>query len=247
MAKLKVEACNWIDDLEESLCNLFSTKEREKITTGSRITHSHKAIVPANAQEAATAYEKYFKSQNDPITTEDDLIDIFQHTEAVKQAYQNEKVYLQQLHNTTLALQKDTTVQDNLAMLCKQNDAISKKTDELEAWKKQFDIAQENCFKESEKKMKKQFKKWEERINEKFKDISTTMEKNQETIMTAIQSKNSVVQEQINQLVQSVMVLGNSMKKHQGQVDSLRKHDEDKSDQLDGVKHACWGSNNVYN
>eukprot|EP00957_Ditylum_brightwellii_P195194 14871721-Ditylum_brightwellii.AAC.1 len=68
------------------------------------------------------------------------------------------------------------------------------------------------------------------------------MEKNQETIMTVIQSKNSAVQEQINQLVQSVMVLGNSMKNQQGQVDSLCKQREDESDQLDGVKGACWDS-----
>eukprot|EP00957_Ditylum_brightwellii_P007289 554109-Ditylum_brightwellii.AAC.1 len=71
--------------------------------------------------------------------------------------------------------------------------------------------------------MKKQFEKQEERIDEKFNDISTAMEKSQETIMTMIQSKNSDVQEQINQLVQSLMVLGNSMKKQQGQVDSLCK------------------------
>eukprot|EP00957_Ditylum_brightwellii_P066125 5016571-Ditylum_brightwellii.AAC.1 len=91
------------------------------------------------------------------------LQDIFQRTEAVKQAYQNEKATLQQLQDTTSTLQKNTTVQDNL----------------------------EKCFKESEKKTKKRFGKQEERIDEKFKDISTTMEKNQETIMTAIQSKNS--------------------------------------------------------
>eukprot|EP00957_Ditylum_brightwellii_P076839 5840322-Ditylum_brightwellii.AAC.1 len=70
------------------------------------------------------------------------------------------------------------------------------------------------------------------------------MEKNQETIMTTIQSKNSDVQEQINRLVQSVMILGNLMKKQQGQVDSLHKRQEDKSDQLDSVKQACWDLNN---
>eukprot|EP00957_Ditylum_brightwellii_P124821 9514683-Ditylum_brightwellii.AAC.1 len=74
--------------------------------------------------------------------------------------------------------------------------------------------------------MKEQFEKQEERIDDKFIDISTAMEKNQEIIMTAIQSKNSNVEEQINQLVQSVMVLDNLMKKQQGQ--------------LDGVKQACW-------
>eukprot|EP00957_Ditylum_brightwellii_P127638 9734070-Ditylum_brightwellii.AAC.1 len=70
------------------------------------------------------------------------------------------------------------------------------------------------------------------------------MEKTQETIMIAIQSKNSDVQEQNNQLVQSVMDLGNLMKKPQGQVDSLCKWQEDKFDQLDGVKQASWDSTN---
>eukprot|EP00957_Ditylum_brightwellii_P055008 4169793-Ditylum_brightwellii.AAC.1 len=276
MVKLKVEACKWIDDLEESLCNFFSTKEREKITTGSRITCSYKAIVLENAQEAATVHEKYFESQNDPIIIEDDLISvysqtattanatvssisgltaqtnqtlqhIFQRTKAVKKAYQNEKASLQQLQDITLALQKDTTVQENLAMVCKQTNAISKKTDELEAWKKQFDVAQEKHFKDMEKKMKKLFEKQEEHINENFKDISTIMEKNQETIMTVIQSKNSDDQEQINQLVQSVIVLGNSMKKQQRQVDSLQKSHEDKSNHLDSAKRTQWGLNNEYN
>eukprot|EP00957_Ditylum_brightwellii_P163478 12446461-Ditylum_brightwellii.AAC.1 len=61
--------------------------------------------------------------------------------------------------------------------------------------------------------------------------MSKAMEKNQETIMTAIQSKKSDVQEQINQLVQSVMVLGNLLKKQQGPVDSFCKHCEEESDQ----------------
>eukprot|EP00957_Ditylum_brightwellii_P102267 7795486-Ditylum_brightwellii.AAC.1 len=172
MATLKVEACKWIYDLEESLSNLFLTKEMEKITTCSGITCSYKAVVSENAKEAATAYKKYFKIQNDPITIEDDLIvnkedqlekcwqepprsvysqtattanatvssvsgltastnqtlqDIFQQTKAVKIAYQNKKVSLQQMHNTTMALQTDTTTQDNLAMLCKQTGCHFKK------------------------------------------------------------------------------------------------------------------------
>eukprot|EP00957_Ditylum_brightwellii_P135459 10327874-Ditylum_brightwellii.AAC.1 len=36
------------------------------------------------------------------------------------------------------------------------------------------------------------------------------------------------------------------MKKQQGQVDSLQKYCEDKSDQLDGIKCARWGSNDEY-
>eukprot|EP00957_Ditylum_brightwellii_P145055 11047757-Ditylum_brightwellii.AAC.1 len=67
--------------------------------------------------------------------------------------------------------------------------------------------------------MKKRFKKQEERIDEKFKDISVTMEKNQESLLTAFQTQNSEVQDQLNQLVQSVM-----------------KADDDPSE---GVKCAC--------
>eukprot|EP00957_Ditylum_brightwellii_P000212 16729-Ditylum_brightwellii.AAC.1 len=74
MAVLKGEGCKWIDDLEESLGNLFLTNEIKKNTTGSGTTRSYKAIVSENAKEAATAYEKYFKSQNDPIIIKDDFI-----------------------------------------------------------------------------------------------------------------------------------------------------------------------------
>eukprot|EP00957_Ditylum_brightwellii_P077379 5879709-Ditylum_brightwellii.AAC.1 len=42
------------------------------------------------------------------------------------------------------------------------------------------------------------------------------------------------------------MVLGNLIKKQQGQVDFLRKHCKDKFDQLDGVKRTCWDSNDKY-
>eukprot|EP00957_Ditylum_brightwellii_P031043 2352480-Ditylum_brightwellii.AAC.1 len=55
------------------------------------------------------------------------LQDIVKRTETVKQAYQNDKASLQKLQDKTSALQKDTTVQDNLAILCKQIDAITKK------------------------------------------------------------------------------------------------------------------------
>eukprot|EP00957_Ditylum_brightwellii_P079455 6042365-Ditylum_brightwellii.AAC.1 len=46
----------------------------DKITTGSRITCSYKAIVLENSKEVATAYKQYFKSQNDPIFIEDKFI-----------------------------------------------------------------------------------------------------------------------------------------------------------------------------
>eukprot|EP00957_Ditylum_brightwellii_P159789 12162288-Ditylum_brightwellii.AAC.1 len=86
---------------------------------------------------------------------------------------------LQQLHETTIAQQHDTTVQDNIALL-----------------------PQKTRFKDSEKEMKKQFERQEESIYGKFKDMNTVVEKNQESIMNAIETKNSVVQTQIDQLGQ---------------------------------------------
>eukprot|EP00957_Ditylum_brightwellii_P118720 9054904-Ditylum_brightwellii.AAC.1 len=71
--------------------------------------------------------------------------------------------------------------------------------------------------------MKKRFEKQEERIDEKFQDISAMMEKNQESLLTAFQTQKSEVQNQLNQLVQSVMVIGNLTKKQQGQINSLSK------------------------
>eukprot|EP00957_Ditylum_brightwellii_P068301 5185379-Ditylum_brightwellii.AAC.1 len=81
--------------------------------------------------------------------------DIVKCTETVENEYKKDKASLQELKETTSAIQNDTTVQDNLALLREQTASISKKTDELEAWKKQFDEAQEQRFKESKKKMKK--------------------------------------------------------------------------------------------
>eukprot|EP00957_Ditylum_brightwellii_P183099 13946000-Ditylum_brightwellii.AAC.1 len=87
--------------------------------------------------------------------------------------------------------------------------------------------------------MKKQFEKQEECIDEKFKDISATMEKNQESLLTAFQTQKSGVQDQLNQLIQSVMVIGNSMKKQQGQIDSFSKQQRADDDPSKGVKQAC--------
>eukprot|EP00957_Ditylum_brightwellii_P072362 5499540-Ditylum_brightwellii.AAC.1 len=53
--------------------------------------------------------------------------------ETVEKAYQEDRVTLQQLQETMTALQHNTTVQDNLALLCEQTESISQKTDELEA------------------------------------------------------------------------------------------------------------------
>eukprot|EP00957_Ditylum_brightwellii_P050713 3845554-Ditylum_brightwellii.AAC.1 len=60
--------------------------------------------------------------------------------------------------------------------------------------------------------------------------------------MNAINSKNSIVQAQIDQLVKSVLVLNTSMKKQQGQVDSLQKRCEEEVEQSEGAKHARCGS-----
>eukprot|EP00957_Ditylum_brightwellii_P008467 642051-Ditylum_brightwellii.AAC.1 len=69
------------------------------------------------------------------------------------------------------------------------------------------------------------------------------MEKNQESILEAFQNQKSAVQDQLNQLIQSFMVIGNSMKKQQGQIDSLSKHQKADDDPVDGVKHAHKDSN----
>eukprot|EP00957_Ditylum_brightwellii_P036185 2741049-Ditylum_brightwellii.AAC.1 len=74
------------------------------------------------------------------------LQDIVIHTETGGKAYQEGKARLQQLQETTTTLQHDTTVQYNIALLCKQTKSISHKTNNLEAWKVQFDVAQEKML-----------------------------------------------------------------------------------------------------
>eukprot|EP00957_Ditylum_brightwellii_P141418 10774794-Ditylum_brightwellii.AAC.1 len=86
--------------------------------------------------------------------------------------------------------------------------------------------------------MKKRFEKQEEHIDEIFKDISATMEKNQESLLTAFQTQKSEVHDQLNQLVQSVMVIGNSMKKQQGQINLLSKHQKADDDPSKDVMRA---------
>eukprot|EP00957_Ditylum_brightwellii_P198415 15120373-Ditylum_brightwellii.AAC.1 len=63
--------------------------------------------------------------------------------------------------------------------------------------------------------MKKRFDKQEERINNKFNDMSKAMEKNQASLLTALDNKNSEFQDRLNQMMQSVMVLTNSLDKQQ--------------------------------
>eukprot|EP00957_Ditylum_brightwellii_P202056 15328391-Ditylum_brightwellii.AAC.2 len=72
---LKDAACAWIDELEESLSNLFSPTEIDKITTGAKITRSYKATSSEHAKDATAAYENCFKSQNNPINVDAEHID----------------------------------------------------------------------------------------------------------------------------------------------------------------------------
>eukprot|EP00957_Ditylum_brightwellii_P142346 10844774-Ditylum_brightwellii.AAC.1 len=59
--ELKAKTCAWIDELEDSLSNLFLPAEIDKITTGAKITRSYKTTSSENAKDAAAAYENYFK------------------------------------------------------------------------------------------------------------------------------------------------------------------------------------------
>eukprot|EP00957_Ditylum_brightwellii_P167691 12765637-Ditylum_brightwellii.AAC.1 len=72
MAKYKDEACQWINNLEKSLCNLFSLDEIDKITSGSWITRIYKLVASENAKGAAMAYENILASQNIALNAEDD-------------------------------------------------------------------------------------------------------------------------------------------------------------------------------
>eukprot|EP00957_Ditylum_brightwellii_P082004 6235727-Ditylum_brightwellii.AAC.1 len=83
------------------------------------------------------------------------LQDTMKCTETVKNEYKKVKASLQELMETTSAIQNNTTVHNNLALLQEQTTSISKNPNELEAWKQQFNAAQEQRVKESEKKMKK--------------------------------------------------------------------------------------------
>eukprot|EP00957_Ditylum_brightwellii_P146911 11184930-Ditylum_brightwellii.AAC.1 len=71
------------------------------------------------------------------------LQDIVKRTETVENKYKKDKASLKELVETTSAMQNNTTVHNNLALLQEQTASISKKTDELEAWKQQFNAAQE--------------------------------------------------------------------------------------------------------
>eukprot|EP00957_Ditylum_brightwellii_P032963 2499481-Ditylum_brightwellii.AAC.1 len=73
--------------------------------------------------------------------------------------------------------------------------------------------------------MKKWFEKQEEHIDEKFKDISVTMEKNQESLLTAFQTKKS----------------------EQGQINSLSKRQKADDNPSEGVKRACKDTSDLDN
>eukprot|EP00957_Ditylum_brightwellii_P080086 6090633-Ditylum_brightwellii.AAC.1 len=72
MAKYKAEACQWIDNLEESLCNLFSSGEIDKITTGSQITHSYELVASEYTKDTTMAYKNFLASQNIVLNAEDE-------------------------------------------------------------------------------------------------------------------------------------------------------------------------------
>eukprot|EP00957_Ditylum_brightwellii_P128853 9829544-Ditylum_brightwellii.AAC.1 len=72
MAKYKAKAFQWIDNLEEFLCDLFPPDEIDKITTGSQITCSYKLVASEYAKDAAMAYENFLASQNIVLNAEDE-------------------------------------------------------------------------------------------------------------------------------------------------------------------------------
>eukprot|EP00957_Ditylum_brightwellii_P186040 14164605-Ditylum_brightwellii.AAC.1 len=71
MAEFKDEAYQWIDNLEESLCNLSLFTEIDRITTGSWITRSYKSVASENAKDAAIAYKNFLGNQNLVLNIED--------------------------------------------------------------------------------------------------------------------------------------------------------------------------------
>eukprot|EP00957_Ditylum_brightwellii_P117159 8934778-Ditylum_brightwellii.AAC.1 len=72
MSKYKAKACQWIDNLEESLDNLFPHNKINKITTGSKITHSYKLVESEYTKDAAIAYKNFLASQNIVLNTEEE-------------------------------------------------------------------------------------------------------------------------------------------------------------------------------
>eukprot|EP00957_Ditylum_brightwellii_P130830 9980087-Ditylum_brightwellii.AAC.1 len=72
MAKYKVEACQWINNLEESLCDLFSPDKIDKITTGSKITCSYKLVESEYTKGTDMAYENFLASQNIALNAEEE-------------------------------------------------------------------------------------------------------------------------------------------------------------------------------
>eukprot|EP00957_Ditylum_brightwellii_P008462 641697-Ditylum_brightwellii.AAC.1 len=83
MAEFKDEVCQWINNSEESLCNLFLFAEMDKITTGSRITRSYKLVASENATDAAIAYKNFLASQNIVLNVDDE------HTESQEDYLEN--------------------------------------------------------------------------------------------------------------------------------------------------------------
>eukprot|EP00957_Ditylum_brightwellii_P071864 5462066-Ditylum_brightwellii.AAC.1 len=64
MKHLRKEANTWIDDLGNSIEQLFSQEELNEITTGEGVQRSYRIVASENAQHGAKAYETYLATKN---------------------------------------------------------------------------------------------------------------------------------------------------------------------------------------
>eukprot|EP00957_Ditylum_brightwellii_P072514 5511105-Ditylum_brightwellii.AAC.1 len=64
MKHLRKAATTWIDDLGNSMEQLFSEEELNEITTGEGVQRSYIIVALENAQHGAKAYENYLVTKN---------------------------------------------------------------------------------------------------------------------------------------------------------------------------------------
>eukprot|EP00957_Ditylum_brightwellii_P126735 9659509-Ditylum_brightwellii.AAC.1 len=64
MKHLRDKATAWIDDLGNSMEQLFSQEELNEITTGEGVQRIYRIVALENAQHGAKAYETYLATKN---------------------------------------------------------------------------------------------------------------------------------------------------------------------------------------
>eukprot|EP00957_Ditylum_brightwellii_P014253 1073074-Ditylum_brightwellii.AAC.1 len=130
---MKIEACNWLNNLRTLLDKTFEYEEVDNLTSDeSKIRRSYRSIVSKYSKDASTMYNEYFASlniniENNTNTEKDNLVNVW--TKPPKVIYGGESS-VSQGDNVSFTLGAEEVQNDAIVRFLKRTEAIKQSQQE---------------------------------------------------------------------------------------------------------------------